>query len=56
MNDLAAAEQKALQTIDREPGLLPAHLALVSVLLLKRDHVRTGEHLLKMRDRFRLLV
>jgi hypothetical protein len=54
MNQLDAAKATALQTIERESGLLPAHLALVSVLLQQRDHAATAERLLQMRDRFAL--
>jgi hypothetical protein len=48
------AKKVALATIQQEPGLLPAHLGLVAVLLQQKDHPATAEQLLKMRDQFGL--
>jgi hypothetical protein len=54
MNELDRAKAMALQTIAREPSLLPAHFALTNVLLVQRAHGETAEQLLKMRDQFEL--
>jgi tetratricopeptide (TPR) repeat protein len=55
MDKLEEAREVALATIEREPGLLPAHFSLVGVLLQRKDHAATAAKLLQMRDQFELV-